>query len=298
MSTIERYGNLKYRDVRGIRMAYVDEGEGDTIVFQHGQPTSSYVWRNVMPHLKGMGRLVACDLIGMGASDKIPDSGPGSYGYAQHRDYLFSLWDALGLGENVILVLDDWGATLGFDWANRNRDRVKGIVHMESVALPMSWADIPEPAHPFFQALRSPAGEELVLQQNIFIDQRLQPAILRPLDPREMAEYRMPYLEPGEGRRPTLSWPRSLPLDGDFTDVYQAMEAYRPWVASSAVPKLLINGDPGAIMTGRIRDEIRTWQNQIEITVKGRKILQEDSPEEIGAAIANFVAQVRARAAG
>ncbi|WP_175965957.1 haloalkane dehalogenase [Burkholderia sp. BCC0322] len=298
MSTIERYGELKYRDVRGIRMAYVDEGEGDTIVFQHGQPTSSYVWRNVMPHLKGMGRLVACDLIGMGASDKLPDSGPGSYGYAQHRDYLFSLWDALGLGENVILVLDDWGATLGFDWANRNRDRVKGIVHMESVALPMSWADIPEPAHPFFQALRSPAGEELVLQQNIFIEQRLQPAILRPLDPREMAEYRMPYLEPGEGRRPTLSWPRSLPLDGDLTDVYQAMEAYRPWVASSAVPKLLINGDPGAIMTGRIRDEIRTWQNQIEITVKGRKILQEDSPEEIGAAIASFVEQVRARVAG
>ncbi|MBU9610620.1 haloalkane dehalogenase [Burkholderia multivorans] len=298
MSSTERYGDLKYREIHGIRMAYVDEGEGDTIVFQHGQPTSSYVWRNVMPHLQDMGRLVACDLIGMGASDKLVDSGPGSYSYAQHRDYLFALWDALDLGNNLILVLDDWGATLGFDWANRYRDRVKGIVHMEAVALPMNWSDIPEPAHPFFQALRSPAGEDLVLQQNIFIEQRLQPAVLRQLDPREMDEYRKPYQEPGEGRRPTLSWPRSLPLDGDLTDVRQAMDAYVPWVASGAVPKLLINGDPGAIMTGRIRDEVRAWQNQQEVTVKGRKILQEDSPDEIGAAIAGFVQRVRAGVAG
>jgi haloalkane dehalogenase len=274
-------------------MAYIDEGDGDAIVFQHGQPTSSYVWRNVMPHLEGMGRLVACDLIGMGASAKLSASGPTSYSYAEHRTHLFELWDALDLGDNIVLVLDDWGATLGFDWANRNRHRVKGIVHMEAVALPMGWADIPEPAHPFFKALRSPAGEDLVLQQNIFIEQRLQPAILRTLDPAELEQYRKPFAEPGEARRPTLSWPRSLPLDGDLTEVRQAMEEYAPWIASAAVPKLLINGDPGAIMTGRIREQVRQWHNQDEVTVKGRKILQEDSPDEIGRAITDFLRKVR-----
>ncbi len=288
------YATLKYREILGKRMAYIDEGQGPAIVFQHGQPTSSYVWRNVLPHLEGQGRLVACDLIGMGASDKIRPSGPGSYSYSDHRDHLFALWDALDLGNDIVLVLDDWGAVLGFDWANRHRDRIKGIVHMEAVAMPMSWADIPEPAHPLFKALRSDAGEEMVLQQNVFIEQRLQPAILRTLTIEEMNAYRKPYLYPGEDRRPTLSWPRNLPLDVDLTDVRQAMNAYLPWVASDAVPKLFVNGNPGAIMTGRIRDEVRVWANQTEVTVTGRKILQEDSPDEIGVAIAEFIATIRA----
>lgn len=287
------YAELKYRHVKGLRMAYIDEGSGDAIVFQHGNPTSSYVWRNVMPHLKGLGRLIACDLIGMGASEKLNPSGSDRYSYAEHRQFLFALWDSLDLGDRVVLVLDDWGAALGFDWSNQNRDRVQGIVHMEGVAVPMTWSNIPEPARPFFQALRSPEGERMVLEENIFIDERLPEAVLRDFSDEEMNYYRKPFLNAGEDRRPTLSWPRSLPLDGDPAEVVEAMNGYGDWLARSDVPKLLINGDPGAIMVGRVREIIRTWPNQTEITVKGRKLLQEDSPDEIGAAIADFVRRVR-----
>ncbi len=287
------YGQLKYREIKGHRMAYVDEGVGDAIVFQHGQPTSSYVWRNVMPHLEGLGRLVACDLIGMGASEKLRGSGPDSYGYAEHREYLFALWDALGLGDRVVLVLDDWGAVLGFDWANRHRDRVQGLVHMEAVAIPLSWADVPEPGHRFFKALRSPDGERLVLDDNLFIEKRMPESTLRRLNDEEMEQYRRPFRDPGEGRRPTLSWPRSLPLDGEATDVVEAMNAYGPWLAQSELPKLWVNGDPGAIAVGRVREVLGTWRNQTQVTVKGRKLLQEDSPDEIGAAIADFVRRIR-----
>ncbi len=289
------YGKLKSLEIKGRRMAFTDEGEGPAIVFQHGQPTYSYVWRNVMPHLEGLGRLIACDLIGMGESDKIDPSGAGSYSYAEHRDYLFALWDALNLGDQIVLVLDDWGAALGFDWANRHRDRIKGIVHMEAVALPLNWSDIPAPAHPFFRALRSPAGEKLVLENNIFIEDRLPAAILRKFTDEELAHYRKPFLNPGEARRPTLAWPRSLPLDGEPAEVVEAITAYLPWLAESDVPKLLISGDPGAIMVGRVRDAVRAWSNQTEVTVKGRKLLQEDSPDEIGTAIAEFVRRLRQR---
>ena len=173
------YAKLKYRKVSGKRMAYIDGGDGDAIVFQHGQPTSSYVWRNVIPHLERLGRLVACDLIGMGASDKLTDTGPASYSLAEHAKYLFALWDALDLGDQIVLVLDDWGAALGFQWARLNPQRVRAIVHMEAVAVPMSLSDLPEPARPLFKALRSPAGEEMVLQQNIFIEQVLNRATIR-----------------------------------------------------------------------------------------------------------------------
>lgn len=287
------YARLKYHTVNGKRMAYLDEGEGDAIVFQHGQPTSSYVWRNVMPYLEGLGRLVACDLIGMGGSDKLSPSGPGSYSYAEHREYLFALWDSLDLRDRIVLVLDDWGAALGFDWANRHRSRVAGIVHMEAVALPLTWTDIPEQAHPLFRALRSPAGERLVLEDNFFIENRLPAAILRKISDEEFARYRKPFATPGEGRRPTLSWPRNLPLDGEPAEVVTAMESYREWVAGDAVPKLFVNGEPGAIVTGRVREAIRGWRNQAEMIVKGLKLLQEDSPNEIGTAIADFVRRVR-----
>jgi haloalkane dehalogenase len=287
------FATLRRREIKGKQMAYVDESMGDAIVFQHGQPTSSYVWRNVMRKVQGLGRLVACDLIGMGGSDKLSPSGPDSYSYTEHRDYLFALWDSLALGDRVVFVLDDWGAALGFDWANRNRERVQGIVHMEAVALPLYWSDIPEAAHAVFQSLRSPAGEHMVLQENLFIENRLPAAVLRELSEEEMDHYRQPFRNPGEDRRPTLSWPRNLPLDGKPADVVAAMNDYIDWLTGSDVPKLFINGEPGAIVRGRIRDAIRSWRNQREVTVEGRKLLQEDSPEEIAAAITEFVNEVR-----
>jgi len=286
------YGRLKFREVRGKRMAYIDEGEGDAIVFQHGQPSSSYVWRNVMPHLEGFGRLVACDLIGMGASEKLSPSGADRYSYAEQRDFLFALWDTLDLGERIVLVLDDWGATLGFDWARHHPDRVRGIVHMEAIAVPMSWSDFPEQARPFFQALRSPAGEAMVLEQNIFIEKILPAAVLRSLNDEEMEHYRQPYGRPGEDRRPMLSWPRSLPIEGEPAEIAAVIRKNSAWLAESDVPKLFISGDPGQVVRGRIAEAIRSWSNDTEVTVKGRKLLQEDSPDEIGSAIANFVVSI------
>jgi len=288
------YAQLKYRDVKGNRMAYIDEGEGEAIVFQHGQPTSSYVWRNVLPHLKGMGRLIACDLIGMGGSDKLdPSLGPQRYSLSSHRNYLFEIWDQLDLGNRVVLVLDDWGAVLGFDWARQNSQRVQGIVHMEAVAAPLGWSDLPEHAHPLFKALRSPEGERMVLEDNIFIERILPQAVLRELTADEMGSYRHPFRKAGEGRRPMLSWPRSLPIDGEPADVTEVVSQNQNWLAHSDLPKLFINGEPGTLVRGRLREIIRQWPNQTEITVRGRKLLQEDSPDEIGAAIARFVTTVR-----
>ena len=289
MTGTKPYARLKYREIRGKRMAYIDEGEGGAIVFQHGQPTSSYVWRNVMPHLEGLGRLVACDLIGMGASEKLSPSGPDRYRYAEHRDYLFALWDALDLGDRVVLVLDDWGATLGFEWARTRPDRVKGIVHMEAIAEPMKWSDLPEQARPFFQALRSQAGERMVLEENVFIEKILPAAVLRPLADAEMEHYRKPFRNPGDDRRPMLSWPRTLPLEGEPADIVTLIEENSAWLAGSDLPKLFISGDPGQVVRGRIAVALRNWRNQTEVTVKGRKLLQEDSPDEIGLAIAHFV---------
>ena len=288
------YTEVKYCEVNGRRMAYIDEGEGEAIVFQHGQPTSSYVWRNVLPHLKGMGRLIACDLIGMGGSDKLdPSLGPQRYSLSSHRNYLFEIWDQLDLGNRVVLVLDDWGAVLGFDWARQNSQRVQGIVHMEAVAAPLGWSDLPEHAHPLFKALRSPEGERMVLEDNIFIERILPQAVLRELTADEMGSYRHPFRKAGEGRRPMLSWPRSLPIDGEPADVTEVVSQNQDWLAHSDVPKLFIDGEPGTLVRGRLREIIRQWPNQTEITVRGRKLLQEDSPDEIGAAIARFVMRVR-----
>lgn len=288
------YAALKYREILGRQMAYIDEGKGDAIVFQHGQPTSSYVWRNVMPHLEGLGRLIACDLIGMGASDKLTDTGPGSYSLAEHAKYLFALWGALDLGDRIVLVLDDWGAALGFWWARLHPGRVQAIVHMEGVAVPMSFSDLPEIAHAFFKALRSPAGEEMVLQQNVFIEQVLNRAMLRGLTAEEAEHYRRPFREPGESRRPTLSFPRNLPLDGEPAETAQIVADSARWMTSSTdLPKLFIHGEPGTLMRGRMLAEVRTWPNQTEVGVKGVKILQEDSADEIGSATADFVKRLR-----
>ena len=292
MASTEPYGRLQYREINGRRMAYIDEGDGtaaSAIVFQHGNPTSSYLWRNVMPHLEGLGRLVACDLIGMGGSDKLDDSGPDRYHYAEHRDFLFKLWDSLDLGDRVVLVLHDWGSALGFDWANQHRDRVAGIAYMEAIATPMTWSDWPDQVRDVFQGFRSPNGESMVLEHNMFVEGVLPGAIRRTLTEAEMDHYRAPYREPGEDRRPTLSWPRNIPVEGEPADVVAIVEDYGTWLAASDIPKLFVNAEPGAIMRGRIREFARTWPNQTEVTVAGSHFIQEDSPDEIGAAVAEFV---------
>ncbi len=285
------YGQLQYKEVKGKRMAYIDEGEGSAIVFQHGNPTSSYLWRNVMPHLEGLGRLVACDLIGMGGSDKLDDSGPERYHYAEQRDYLFALWDQLDLGDRVILVLHDWGSALGFDWANQHRDRVAGIAFMEAIAMPIEWSDFPGSMRTVFQGFRLPEGESMVLEQNMFVEAVL-PTQLR-LSDEEMDHYREPFRNPGEDRRPTLSWPRNIPIEGEPADVVAIVEDYGEWLSHSDVPKLFIKGEPGALIRGRTLDFVRTWPNQTEVTVPGVHFIQENSPDEIGAAVASFVRAVR-----
>ena len=289
MFGVKPYGRLQYRDVNGKRMAYVDEGDGDAIVFAHGNPTSSYLWRNVMPHLEGLGRLVAADMIGMGGSDKLHPSGSDRYKYAEQRDYLFALWDALDLGDNVTLVLHDWGSVLGFDWANQHRDRIQGIAFMEAIVAPMTWSEFPSAVRQLFQGFRSPRGERMVLEQNIFVESVLPAQIRRQLNDEEMGHYRQPFANPGEDRRPTLSWPRNLPIDGEPADVVSVVNDYSSWLADSDVPKLFINAEPGAVVHGRIRELVRRWSNLTETTVSGVHFVQEDSPNEIGAAVAEFV---------
>lgn len=281
----------KFAEVNGRHMAYVEMGQpgGDPVLFLHGNPTSSYLWRNIIPYMTGAGRCLAPDLIGMGDSDKLPDSGPDRYRYVEHRDYLFALLDSLGVRDNVTLVIHDWGSALGFDWANQHREAVKGIAYMEALVKPRSWVDFPERARPAFEAMRSPAGDKMVLEENFFVERMLPGSILRKLTDEEMAEYRRPFLEPGEARRPTLTWPRQIPIDGEPADVAAIMEDYAAWLARSEVPKLFINAEPGAILSeGASRDFCRTWPNQTEVTVKGSHFIQEDSPDEIGAALADW----------
>lgn len=293
----EPFAEKKFIEIDGRRMAYIDEGgdegSGDAIVFQHGNPTSSYLWRNVMPHCRGLGRLIACDLIGMGDSDKLEPSGPTRYTYEEQRHYLHALWDALDLGARVVLVLHDWGSALGFDWANRHRERVRGIAYMEAIVTPLTWDDFPGPVRAVFQGFRSDAGEQMVLQDNVFVEQVLPGAITRPLSEAEMAVYRQPFLHAGEDRRPTLTWPRQIPFDGAPAEVAAVVTDYAQWLSNSTVPKLFVNAEPGAITRGRVRDFCRSWPNQTEVTVAGSHFIQEDSPDEIGSAVAAFVRGLR-----
>jgi haloalkane dehalogenase len=289
MFGVKPYGQLQYRDVNGKQMAYVDEGNGDAIVFAHGNPTSSYLWRNVMPHLEGLGRLVAVDMIGMGGSAKLHPSGSDRYNYAEQRDYLFALWDALDLGDKVTLVLHDWGSALGFDWANQHRDRIQGIAFMEAIVAPMTWSEFPSAVRQLFRGFRSPRGERMALEQNIFVESVLPAQIRRQLTDEEMGNYRQPFANAGEDRRPTISWPRNLPIDGEPADVVSVVNDYSSWLADSDVPKLFINAEPGAVVHGRIRELVRSWPNLTETTVSGVHFVQEDSPNEIGAAVAEFV---------
>ncbi len=287
------FAEKKFVEIKGRRMAYIDEGEGAPIVFQHGNPTSSYLWRNVMPACRGLGRLIACDLIGMGDSDKLDASGPDRYTYAEQRDFLFALWEKLGLGNDVVLVLHDWGSALGFDWAHQNQSRVQGIAYMESIVMPLEWSDFPEQVRDVFRAFRSPSGDDMILRDNFFVEQLLPGAVMRPLSDVEMAYYRKPFLNPGEDRRPTLSWPRQIPLHGEPADVVKTVREYAQWLAQSQVPKLYIHVEPGALDQGKASEFCRSWPNQKEITAKGIHFVQEDSAAEIGAAVADFVRGLR-----
>lgn len=274
--------------INGLEMAYVDEGEGDPIVFLHGNPVSSYLWRNILPHLERKGRLIAPDLIGMGDSGRLPNSAPGEYRLVQHRAYLDALFEQIGVREKVTLVIHDWGSALGFHWAHRHPQSVKGIAYMEAIVQPLSWGDWPDQSRNAFKGLRSEGGEEMVLEKNFFVEKLLPHAIVRTLDEAEMAEYRRPFLEPGEGRRPTLTWPREIPIDGEPADVVKIVGDYADWLAKGDVPKLFIDADPGAILVGKQREFCCAWPNQTTVTVKGHHFIQEDSPEEIGRAIADW----------
>ena len=287
------YADKKKITINNKTMSYIDEGEGDAIIFQHGNPTSSYLWRNVMPHLEGQGRLIACDLIGMGDSEKLTNSGPDSYNYFEHRDFLFTLLEELNIGKQVVFVIHDWGSALGFDWSFQNQDRVQGIAYMEGIVKPVTWDEWPENATKVFQGFRSEAGESMVLDKNIFVERVLPSSIMRELSEEEMDEYRRPFLNPGEDRRPTLSWPRQIPIQGEPKEVVEVVENYSKWLSSSDLPKLFINANPGSILTGKQREFCRSWPNQEEVTVKGTHFMQEDSPDEIGKAVSRFVSKLR-----
>ena len=275
----------KYIKINGKNMAYVEVGSGDPIVFQHGNPTSSYLWRNIIPILKDHGRCIAVDLIGMGDSEKLNNSNSDSYRYIEHRDYLFKAWKALGINKNVTLVIHDWGSALGFDWAYQHPDSILGIAYMEAIVRPLTWDEWPELARNIFKGFRSSSGEELILEKKMFIEGVLPNSIIRNLSEEEMAVYRKPFINPGEDRRPILSWPREIPIDGNPENVVEIVSRYAKWLENSDVPKLFINADPGSILVGKQREYCQTWKNQIEVTVKGRHFLQEDSPNEIGESI-------------
>jgi haloalkane dehalogenase len=284
----------KRQKVLGQEMAYVEVGSGDPIVFLHGNVTSSYLWRNVIPYLEGLGRCIAPDLIGMGDSDKLPNSGPDSYTFVEHRRYLDALLAALDVNERVTLVLHDWGSALGFDWANRHRDAVKGIAYMGAHVRPYTWDDFTAIVGRSMRRFRSEAGEQLVLEQNFFVEVALPGGVLRGLTTEEMAHYRRPFIEAGEGRRPILTWPRQLPINGEPADIDKIFSAYAQWLEHSTIPKLFINCDPetheeGMVLTGALREYCRSWPAQVEVTVRGIHFPQEDSPDEVGQAIARWM---------
>ncbi len=278
--------------VNGKRMAYVEMGAGDPIIFQHGNPTSSYLWRNIMPELAGRGRCIAVDLIGMGDSEKLDDPGPDSYRYVEHRDYLFAAWEQLGVTDNVTLVVHDWGSALGFDWAMQHPDSVKGIAYMEAIVRPMTWDEWPEAIQSLFQGFRSAAGETMALEKNVFVERVLPGSVLRGLTEDEMTVYRRPFESAGEDRRPTLTWPRQIPLDGEPQDVCTIVASYAEWLSKSTLPKLFVNAEPGAILTGAQREFCRGFPNQTEVSVAGQHFIQEDSPADIAAAINDWLGKL------
>jgi len=277
-------------DVLGSRMAYHERGEGAPVLLLHGNPTSSYLWRDVIPELEGRGRLIAPDLIGMGDSAKLPNPGPDTYRFTTHRKYLAAFIDAvIGPSQSILFVVHDWGSALGFDWANHHRDRVRGLAYMEAIVRPVaSWDEWSPSATPIFQGFRSDKGEAMILDRNMFIERVLPGSILRKLTDTEMAEYRRPYLE-REHRWPMLTWPRQIPIAGEPAEVVAIAADYSKWLAASDIPKLFVNAEPGAILIGALRDFCRSFRNQTEVTVPGSHFIQEDSGAAIGRAVSDWI---------
>ncbi|MFT5223301.1 MAG: haloalkane dehalogenase, partial [Glaciecola sp.] len=292
---LELHMTKSFVDVLGTQMAYVEAGvpDGPAVVFLHGNPTSSFLWREVWPAVADTCRVIAPDLIGMGDSAKLNDAGPGSYRFVDHARYLDALLELVVPDGPVVLVIHDWGSALGFHWANRHRDRVAGIAYMEAVVRPVEWDEWPQEARGIFEALRSEAGESLVLDKNLFVENILPASVMGTMSEEVMAEYRRPFANPGEDRRPTLTWPREIPLGGEPKDVVELVGAYADWLASDTeVPKLFVNAEPGMILTGPQRDFVRTWRNQREVTVPGLHFIQEDSGPQIGAAVRAWLDEV------
>ena len=280
----------KYAEVLGRRMAYHERGSGAPILFLHGNPTSSYLWRDVIPELEGKGRLIAPDLIGMGDSAKLPDVRPDTYRFTTHRNHLAGFIDAvIGPAEKILFVIHDWGSALGFDWANHHRARVRGLVYMEGIVRPLAgWDEWSEAAAPVFQGFRSDKGEQMILDRNLFVERVLPGSVIRKLSEAEMTEYRRPFLK-REDRWPTLTWPRQIPIAGEPADVVAIVDAYAKWMAANDLPKLFVNAEPGAILIGKQREFCRGWKNQSEVTVPGTHFIQEDSGAAIGNAIAAWM---------
>ena len=279
----------KFKEVRNKKMAYVDEGNGDTFLFLHGNPTSSYLWRNIAPHVEDLGRVVIPDLIGMGDSDKLDGVDNEGYKYHGQYGYLTELFDQLDLGNNIHLIIHDWGSAMGFQFARENPDRIKSITYMEAIVMPLTWEQWPDAATKIFGLFRSEAGEELVLEKNFFVERILLADSATGYTDEEKAEYIRPFINAGEDRRPTLTWPRQIPLDGEPSEVVEEVRKNSEFHKDSEIPKLFINADPGSILVGEQREFARTWKNQTEVTVSGNHFVQEDSSEEIGSALRSFV---------
>jgi haloalkane dehalogenase len=278
--------------VDGVEMAYVDVGEGDPIVFLHGNPTSSYLWRNVIPHVQHLGRCLAPDLVGMGESGKLSDPGPGTYSFTTHAAFLGAWLEEVELGAPVAFVLHDWGSALGFDWAAGHPDRVRGLAFTEAIVTPLTWADWPADARRIFRTMRGPDGEAAVLDKNVFVERILPASTLRGLPPEAHARYRAPFATP-EDRWPTLEWPRQIPIENVPPRMHDVVARYGRWLAASDVPKLFLNAEPGSILVGRQREVVRKWPALTEVTVPGSHFVPEDSPDEIGRALADWIPTLR-----
>ena len=283
------YGKC-FKSIKGKSIAYIDVGDGAPIVLLHGNPTSSYLWRNVIPHLEGIGRVIVPDLIGHGDSEKLPDSeGPERYSFEISYEYLAGLLNELNITEDVTFVIHDWGSALGFHWAKYHPEAVKGIAYMEAIVCPMTWDDWPESARGIFKGFRSDKGEDLVLQRNMFVEAVLPSSVIRQMGEEEMNQYRKAFTKAAD-RQPTLNWPRQIPIDGEPPHMVDLVTSYGEWMASNQeLPKLFINADPGSILTGKARKFCRTWPNQKEVTVAGTHFIQEDSPAQIGIAVAEWL---------
>ena len=276
--------NKKFIKIKNKNIAYIDEGKGNILLFIHGNPTSSYLWRNIINSLKNNYRCIAPDLIGMGESDKLDNPSQENYSLKEHIKWFDDFINGIKLDKKIILVIHDWGSAIGFDFAKKKPKRIAGIVYMEAIVRPMKWNEWPENATKAFKLLRSEAGEELILEKNIFVERILPSSIIRKLSDEEMNEYRRPFMEE-IARRPTLDWPRHIPINDEPPEMVSIVSSYEQWMSENEIPKLFINAEPGTILVGRQRECCRKWKNQQEITVTGSHFIQEDSPHEIGEAI-------------